>query len=677
MGVFDHFPYTNFHELNLNWIVNEIKKLVNDYEKLNGLFKDFEELKQYVIDYFNNADFLDDIETILLQMVTDGIINVSNVNFESVKVMNGNNVLEMMENGLYLQGGCYVENGVFVYAAVSYNSNDNDLVAVDMNTGTELWRYNLPIEHANAIAYRKYDRKLYIAPCETVVIEQGQQTTQYSKNIYVVDYDNPSAVVETIVSPARGFIYSIAYDETSDTFYSTNFTGNVDGDSNVLFEYNGIFTSVKNEITLLDDYAVANTPALDNQGVQCVHNGVAWIVYYNPTRIIAGFDVKTGEKLVEYTIPKVFNKYSQVGEMQFMTCNDNDYYIGYAQPHHNSGIRGMHKICIAEIPVIHNVAVQEMRLGTGGNIGNHMVTQPGGVYTCKLDRNRVSKFPNYHFTNFSSWNDIITYAKCNSIRPNITFETNTDQNYELFAINAWDVDFGMTKPADGNVRIVGSYFSNIKGVFQNVIFEGSESFNGYLVNGSRVNRQPDNVSFWGMSEAVLWGCTFSNVTNNQRAIGIYEGSHVTLMAATTFNNTYLDVKVANGSRFTDNKTINGIIGLRDTDVDCDANSTVDNMALLGRWLSLPVNGSVDTALTNARVPLADNKLFVIGYSNGGASWRTEYFQNVVSNNIVTMRITNTAWVVDVRLNTSTKKIGATLVSGSVANINIFVGYISS
>lgn len=27
MGVFEHFPYTNFHELNLDWVVNQIKEL--------------------------------------------------------------------------------------------------------------------------------------------------------------------------------------------------------------------------------------------------------------------------------------------------------------------------------------------------------------------------------------------------------------------------------------------------------------------------------------------------------------------------------------------------------------------------------------------------------------------------------------------------------------------------
>lgn len=34
MGLFDQFPYTNFHELNLDWIIDEMKKLREDFDSL-------------------------------------------------------------------------------------------------------------------------------------------------------------------------------------------------------------------------------------------------------------------------------------------------------------------------------------------------------------------------------------------------------------------------------------------------------------------------------------------------------------------------------------------------------------------------------------------------------------------------------------------------------------------
>ena len=34
MGLFEHFPYTNFHELNLDWIIQTVKELD---EKVNSI----------------------------------------------------------------------------------------------------------------------------------------------------------------------------------------------------------------------------------------------------------------------------------------------------------------------------------------------------------------------------------------------------------------------------------------------------------------------------------------------------------------------------------------------------------------------------------------------------------------------------------------------------------------
>lgn len=34
-GLYDNLPYTNFHELNLGWLVNTVKVLANKYEELD------------------------------------------------------------------------------------------------------------------------------------------------------------------------------------------------------------------------------------------------------------------------------------------------------------------------------------------------------------------------------------------------------------------------------------------------------------------------------------------------------------------------------------------------------------------------------------------------------------------------------------------------------------------
>lgn len=36
MGLFSNFPYTNFHEMNLDWMLQELKKLVNEWDSFGG-----------------------------------------------------------------------------------------------------------------------------------------------------------------------------------------------------------------------------------------------------------------------------------------------------------------------------------------------------------------------------------------------------------------------------------------------------------------------------------------------------------------------------------------------------------------------------------------------------------------------------------------------------------------
>lgn len=58
------WPYTNPHELNLDWIIQTVKQL--------GL--DFETLKKWCEDYLDNLDISDDVNAKINQMVTDGTL---------------------------------------------------------------------------------------------------------------------------------------------------------------------------------------------------------------------------------------------------------------------------------------------------------------------------------------------------------------------------------------------------------------------------------------------------------------------------------------------------------------------------------------------------------------------------------------------------------------------------
>lgn len=69
-------PYSNFHELNQDWFLNEFNKLVEQWKAMQKNFDNvqdaFNDLKSYVQDYFENLDVQDEINNKLDSLVANG-----------------------------------------------------------------------------------------------------------------------------------------------------------------------------------------------------------------------------------------------------------------------------------------------------------------------------------------------------------------------------------------------------------------------------------------------------------------------------------------------------------------------------------------------------------------------------------------------------------------------------
>lgn len=70
------FPYTNFHEMNLTWIIETVKILTEEWIEMQGKFTglqgDFEELKKFVSDYFAKLEIDKEVRKILDEMKANG-----------------------------------------------------------------------------------------------------------------------------------------------------------------------------------------------------------------------------------------------------------------------------------------------------------------------------------------------------------------------------------------------------------------------------------------------------------------------------------------------------------------------------------------------------------------------------------------------------------------------------
>lgn len=78
MSIFNEFPYTNIHEMNLDWIIAKVKELAADWLEVHTEFESMQELvnglEEYVHDYFENLDLTAEVRAIIDEYLSDGTI---------------------------------------------------------------------------------------------------------------------------------------------------------------------------------------------------------------------------------------------------------------------------------------------------------------------------------------------------------------------------------------------------------------------------------------------------------------------------------------------------------------------------------------------------------------------------------------------------------------------------
>ena len=76
MGLFNQFPYSNFHEMNQDWMLQKMKELLDAMAALN---QSWEDMKTWIQDYFKNLDIDDEIKVAILDriaiMASDGTLD--------------------------------------------------------------------------------------------------------------------------------------------------------------------------------------------------------------------------------------------------------------------------------------------------------------------------------------------------------------------------------------------------------------------------------------------------------------------------------------------------------------------------------------------------------------------------------------------------------------------------
>ena len=143
MGAFETFPYTNFQNLNLNWIIKIVKEYVS---KVDTLDIDFKDLKNYVISYFDNLDIQEEVNNKLDEMAESGeLADIIAQYLELQSLICFNDKSSMKEADNLVNG-----SSVITLGTSSYNDGETKLYKIRTLTSSDV------IDDVNIIALTNY-----------------------------------------------------------------------------------------------------------------------------------------------------------------------------------------------------------------------------------------------------------------------------------------------------------------------------------------------------------------------------------------------------------------------------------------------------------------------------------------------------------------------------------------
>lgn len=145
------YPYTNFHELNLDWLIAEINKIKQQIKDLPDLDEKIKELEE----------MLADLEATLARSLGMGIVDNSNFNLYAQILPDANS---RFNGRMYGQGFCIGDHAGVPYATQTFIEIDEDdpqkpvvaqlITMTDMITGQRMVsNVHTELEHANSITY--------------------------------------------------------------------------------------------------------------------------------------------------------------------------------------------------------------------------------------------------------------------------------------------------------------------------------------------------------------------------------------------------------------------------------------------------------------------------------------------------------------------------------------------
>lgn len=327
MGAFEHFPYTNFHELNLDFIISKVKEYINKTEgieiQIKMLSGDLDALKEYVNDYFDSLDLKQAVSDKIDEMLDNGeleaIINANILNYSPLsQEFAGSSVFRVRENyykntsdysnsptcgfqnaTVYSPSNDYSSSGQkYAYAWKTWSDDSTpELITIDINNNAIINRLSVANgKHGGPLCV--YDGKLY--------------SINNDFTLFIFDLSNITAPALMETKTISGGSYSIAghngnefilVDNNKKVYKTVDFI-------NILF----MFNLQDSNIDITQDYHYDHQKEL------------IYRISFRPS-VIHIYSALTGEKITTMRIPSIIN-YIAMAEPEAIFVFGNHIYFG-------------------------------------------------------------------------------------------------------------------------------------------------------------------------------------------------------------------------------------------------------------------------------------------------------------------------------------------------------------
>lgn len=189
--MFHGYPYTDFHEMNMDWVILKVKELIAEWDETK---QEWNELHDYVMDYFRNLDVSEEINAKLEVMAADGTLSeliydvIGDTSYpkfvDSVSQMTNTKYIYALKS----TGELYFYNGTnWVGTGVIYGDSKNGVLSFG--------RLIAP----NTMADFSFDNADDVTPNRIYAIsgsstEYFYKLPNYAYNAFLIDYSfNPTA----------------------------------------------------------------------------------------------------------------------------------------------------------------------------------------------------------------------------------------------------------------------------------------------------------------------------------------------------------------------------------------------------------------------------------------------------------------------------------------------------